>query len=246
MKRALLFCGGVLLGLVAEAILWKGPSLYAYEEPWFSAPFTRIVGLGLFAEGVVAAAGAALCLARAFVPFTSVPAQTGTTVSGQTPEAIGGGPVLPICGMLFLLAAAGPFWQARDDLQHLEVMESLPDSLPANLSGVYRRSRQTALTFGVLYLVIGGGLLGAPLLLKSPVWQVGRRMNRSGCGIAIGGFLLSGVGVFLCLVNGLTLEGRSKDVSLVGHLGVLGGAVLAVVGSVVAVIARPSREALDQ
>src|SRR5437588_525153 len=105
MRRGLLFSAGILLGLVAEAILWNGPNLYAYEDAWFSAEFARIGGrLGVIVQGVVAALGAALCLGRAFVPLTSAPAQSGTTVSGPAPATVGGGPVLPICGILFLLA----------------------------------------------------------------------------------------------------------------------------------------------
>src|SRR5947209_5593234 len=111
LKRTLLFCGGVLLGLVAVAILWNGPSLYAAEDSWDSALFTRIVGLCVIAQGVVAALGAAWCLGRALVPLTPAPAQSGTAVTGSALAAVGSRPVLPICGILFLLAAAGPFGQ---------------------------------------------------------------------------------------------------------------------------------------
>jgi hypothetical protein len=224
MKRTLLFCGGVLLGLVAEAILWNGPDLYAYEDAWFSAVFTRIVGLGVIVQGVVAALGAAWCLGRAFVPLTSAPAQGGTAVPGPAPAGVGGGSVLPLCGLLFLLAAAGPLEQARFDSEML-----------------YYRDYTHELaewTFGVLWLAVGGALLATPLLLRRRVWQLGWRMNGVGCGIAAGGLLLSGMGVLVCLANGLAGEGARKDLAYAGYLGVLGGAVLAVVGSIVAVVGR--------
>jgi hypothetical protein len=69
MRRGLLFCGGILLAVAAEAILLNPADVYLRDDPWFSAEFTRIVGLGLIDQGAVAALGAALCLGRAFVPL---------------------------------------------------------------------------------------------------------------------------------------------------------------------------------
>jgi hypothetical protein len=63
-------------------------------------------------------------------------------------------------------------------------------------------------------------------------------MNAVGCGIAVGGFLLSGMGALLCIANGLAMEGASKELSFVGYIGTLGGALLAVVGSIVAALGK--------
>jgi hypothetical protein len=95
--------------------------------------------------------------------------------------AVGGGPVLPICGILFLLAAVGPFGQARRDSEQLEVMDSMPGQWGADLVDDFRRHERTERTYGVLWLVVGGALLGTPLFLKPRVWQLGWRMNGVGC-----------------------------------------------------------------
>jgi hypothetical protein len=63
-------------------------------------------------------------------------------------------------------------------------------------------------------------------------------MNGVGCGIAVGGFLLSGMGALVCYANGLAMEGASKELSFVGYLGVLAGAIIAVVGSAIAAAGR--------
>ena len=63
-------------------------------------------------------------------------------------------------------------------------------------------------------------------------------MNGVGCGIAVGGFLLSGMGAFVCIGNGLMMEGANKYFSFAGYLGVLAGAIIAVVGSVIAAAGR--------
>jgi hypothetical protein len=176
-----------------------------------------------------------LCFGRALIPLTSAPAQSGTAVPGPVPAAVGGGPVLPICGLLFLLAALWPFWQARFDSEMLEVMDSMPGQWGADLVEDYRRHERTERTFGFLWLVVGGALLGTPLFLKSRYWQLGWRMNGVGCGIAVGGFLLSSMGAFVCFANAMMMEGASKDLAYAGYLGVLAGAIVAIVGSIVAV-----------
>jgi hypothetical protein len=249
MRRALLFYGAILLGLVAEAILWSASDLYLYptEDSWFSAGlFTRSADLGLVVQGAVAAIGAALCLGRALVPLTRAPTRSTTTVSGPAPGGLRAGPVLPICGLLFLLAAPGPFGQARLDSEKLEVMDSMPGARENDLVADFRRHERTERTFGVLWLVVGGALLGTPLFLKPRVWQVARRMNGAGCALAVGGLLLSGFSVLVWFVNGLAMEGANRDVSRVGHLGVLAGAIVAVVGSTVAVVGGSSRPPAGQ
>jgi hypothetical protein len=234
MRRALLFCVGIVLGLAAETILWNGPALYASADSWHSAAFTRIVGMGVIAEGALSALGAALCLGRASIPLTSAPTQSATPVPAPVPAAVGGGPVLPICGILFLLAALGPFGQAWHDSETLEVMDSMPGKWGADLVDDFRRHERTERTFGVLWLVVGGALLGTPLFLKSRVWQLGWRMNGVGCGIAAGGLLLSGMGAFVCFANGLLMEGAKEEFAYAGYLGVLAGALVAVIGSIIA------------
>jgi hypothetical protein len=296
MKRGLLFCGGMVLGLVAEIILWGSPDLYGQQDTWLPEEFTRTAVLGLIVQGAVAAFGAALCLGHALGPLTSAQARDGITVLGSAPLAAGGGPVLLICGFLFLLAASGPFQQARDDSEKLEVMDSMHGYWGKDLVADFRRAERTERTFGIGWLVVGGGLLGVPLMLRPSAWQVSRRINRAGCGtavaglllsatgflvwsevyssiagaflwlmvagllvgtslfvgpgvwrinrwmngvgcgIAVGGLLLSGMGVFVWYVNGLLMEGATKDLSLVGHWAVLAGAVVTVAGSIIAVV----------
>ncbi len=238
MRRVLLFCVGILLGLAAGTILWIAPALYTLEDGWHSAAFTRMVGLGIIVEGALAALGAALCLGRAVVPLTSARTRSGTAVPGPAPAAGGGGPVLPLCGILFLLAAVGPLGQAHHDSETLEVMDSMPGQFGGDLVDDFRRHERTERTFGVLWLVVGGALLATPLLLKPRVWQLRRQMSGVGCGIVVGGFLLSGMGGFVCYANAMAMEGASKDLCFAGYLGVLAGAIIAVVGSVMAAAGR--------
>jgi hypothetical protein len=140
--------------------------------------------------------------------------------------------------VLFLLAAAGPLGQARRDSEALEVMESMPGQWGADLVDDYRRHERTGWAFGVLWLAVGGALLATPLFVRRHVWQLGWSMNGVGCGIAVGSFLLSSMGAFVCYANGLAMEGASKDLSFVGYLGVLAGAIIAVVGSITAAAGR--------
>lgn len=236
MRRVLLFCWGTFLGLAAGTILCNAPDLYLFTDSWHSAALTRMVGLGIIVEGVLAAFGSALCLGRALVPLTSVPSRSGTTAPGPAPAGQRAGPVLPICGLLFLLAAPGLFGQARRDSELLAVEEGLPAGARYSdeIVEADRRHERTAWAFGVLWLAVGGALLATPLFLRRRVWQLGWRLNGVGCGSAVGGVLLSGMGAFVCYANGLAMEGASKDLCFVGYLGVLAGAIIAIVGSVTA------------
>jgi hypothetical protein len=234
MRRALLLCGGTLLGLAAWAVLSNAPELYLFTDSWHSAALTRVVGLGVIAEGALAAFWAALCLGRAVAPLSPGPTRGGTAAPGPAPAAAGGGPVLPLCGTLFLLAAAGPFGQARREQEALEVMDSMPGRWGGELVEDHRLHERAGRAFGVLWLAAGGWLLATPLFLKRRVWQLGWRMSGVGCGIAAGGVLLSGMGAFVCYANGLAMEGASKELALAGYIGLLAGAVIAVCGSVIA------------
>jgi hypothetical protein len=216
MRRAVLIGGGVLIGLVAEALLWASPDVYA-KEP------TGIVGLALLGWGVTAAAGAAFCLARGLAP------------SRPAPAADRGGPVLPIGGILFVLGAVSPFLRAY------ACLDALPDVAPGlgpDLLADYCGRGQAALTFGILYLVVAGGLLVAPLFLKPR--DLGQRINGAGCGIVLAGLLLSGVGAFVWFANAMAMEGGRHSIEVLGQLGLFAGSVLAVVGGVVAVLGGSS------
>jgi hypothetical protein len=142
--------------------------------------------------------------------------------------------VLPLGGILFLLAVVGPFGQARRDSEALEIMDNVPGQFGRDLVEDFRRHERTERTFSVLWLAVGGALLATPLLFKRRVWQLGWRMNGVGCGIVAGGFLVSATGAFVCYANSLAMEGASKDLSLAGYMGVLAGAIIAVGASVMA------------
>lgn len=236
MKRALMFGAGVLLGLVAEYLLWEGPVWYAYEDWWFSIRSTRIIGLGLIVLGAEAAAAAAFCLARVSVPLRGTPAQSRMTLAGPVRAAVWRRPVLPICAILFFLGAVGAFFHARDVFDTLQGMESVPGGYSRDIIGACRLSGQVALTFGILYSTVGAALLVAPMLLKARGWQWDQRINGAGCGISLVGHLLGAVGFLLWVGNGLMMEGAQDSLSLVANLAVLGGIGLAVVGSMVAAV----------
>jgi len=128
--------------------------------------------------------------------------------------------------------------------------DRMPGQWGADLVEADRRHERTERTFSILWLVVGGALLGAPLFMKRRVWQLGWRMNGLGCGIAAGGLLLSGMGALVCVANGLKQNGDGltlslclspflfQGLSLVGLLGVLAGAIVAIVGSIMAVAGR--------
>jgi hypothetical protein len=238
MPRVLLFCGGTFLGLAAGTILWNAPDLFLFTDSWHSAALTRMVGLGVIVEGVLTALAAALCLGRAVVPLTPAPTQAGTAAPGPALATAGGGLVLPLCGVLFLLAAVGSFGQARRDSEALEVMDSMPGQWGADLVEDYRRHERTERAFGVLWLAGGGAFLATLVFLRRRIWQLGWRMNGVGCGIAAAGLLLSGLGALVCYANALAMEGASKEVSFVGYVGLLAGAIIAVIGSAVAATGR--------
>ena len=235
MRRGLLFCGGIILGWVAESILTSGPDLFADGKRWFSADYERFISLSLILQGAVAALGAALWLGRALIPLASVPAWSGTTVSGPKSATIGGGHVLPICGILFLYAAIVLFVGARVSAEQLEVMDSMSSQSGSGLVNYYCSRERTGWTFGVLWLIVGGMLLGTPLFMKPWVWKMGWPINRAGGGVAIGGLLLSGMALFVWRVNGTFLRGAYEFFSLIGLLGVLAGTSVTVFGSVMAV-----------
>jgi hypothetical protein len=252
MSRALLFCCGLLLTLVAGIILGFSAFWYTLEEAHVSETLTRIAGVALIVEGALAAFGAAWCFGRAVSPLTYAPA-----VSGSAPAAVGGGPVLPICGLLFLLAAFGPLERSQRASRDYEATKER--EFRQTMVGVYHdwdvtRSRQLipiGRTFGVLWLVIGGALLATPLVLKPRVWQLRRRLNGVGRMIAAGGLLLSVMGILAWLVNelanGLGAIGggrgaHSHDLSVVGYLGLIAGALVAVAGSIIAAAGRSEAE----
>jgi hypothetical protein len=229
---------GIVLGVAAETILWHAPGLYLFTDSWHSPEFTRIVGVAVIVEGALFALGAALCLGRAIMPLTLAPTQGGTAVPGHVPAPVGGGPILPICGILFLVAAIGPFGQAHTDSEQLEIMDSMPGQWGAELVDDFRRHERTERTFGLLWLVVGGTLLGTPLFLRPRIWRLGWRIDGLGCGVAVGGVLLSGMGAFVCFANAMAMEGANKDAAHAGYLGVLAGTIVAVVGSVLAVLRK--------
>jgi hypothetical protein len=239
MRRAWLYCTGIMVGLAAWAILQYAPDLALFEDGWHSAKFTRMVGAATCVQGFFAALVAAFCLGRAVTPLTPA-APRGTPVPGADGSASGGGPVLPICGILFVLAAIGRLGQARFYREILEVEEGLPAGARYSdeIVDAHRRQERTGWAFGVLWVVVGGALLGTPLFLKPRVWHLGWRTNGVGWGIAVGGFLLSGLGALVCLANGMMLEGARAEVAYFGYLGVLAGAIAAVVGSGVAVLGK--------
>jgi hypothetical protein len=97
---------------------------------------------------------------------------------------------------------------------------------------------RTERTFSLLWLAVGGALLATPLFVNRRVWQLGWRMSGVGCGIAMAGLLLSGLGAFLCFANGLAMEGASQDVSFAGNIGLLAGAIIAAGGTILAATGR--------
>jgi hypothetical protein len=241
MRRALLLVLGLLLALAAEAILWNAAGLYDHDDPWLSADFTRIVGLDLVIQGVLAALWAAVCVGRAVAPWRVAPfagEPTSTTPTDSAWTVSGGGPVVPVLGLLFLLAAICPFQQAQRYAERLEVMDDMPGQFGKDLVESVRTSERTERTFGVLWLVVGGVLLASPLFLKRRAWQLGWRVRAVGCAVVSGGALLSGLGAFVWFANGLAMEGASRELSLAGHVGMIAGTVVAVVGSVAAVIGK--------
>jgi hypothetical protein len=231
MRRVLFFFPGIVLGLAAETILWNGPDLVLLEDGWHSPAFTGMVGVGVIVEGVLVALAAAICFGRALGPLSSEATQGGTDLAAS----VGGGPVLPVCGTLWLLAGFVTFGQAQKVVHTLAVMESEPGNIGPEIVADYSGQVWANWTLCILWLVGGAALVMTPLILKPRAWRLGWPMSGVGCGIAGGGFLLSGLGAFVCFANGLAMEGASKDVSFVGLVGVLMGAIVAVVGSVVTV-----------
>jgi hypothetical protein len=121
----------------------------------------------------------------------------------------------------------------------------MPGQWGADLVADVRRDERAARAFGVLWLAVGGALLGSPLLLEPRLWHLSWRVSGVGCGIAAAGLLLSSLGALVCFANALAMEGASKDVAAAGYLAVLAGALVAAAGSTVAMLANatPARPA---
>jgi hypothetical protein len=151
-----------------------------------------------------------------------------------TAAAGGGGPVLPICGFLFLLAALGPFGHAWNAAQQREVMEGVPGQFGSEIVEEFRKQQWGGL-IGILWLVIGTALVATPFYLEPRLWHLGWRINGSGWAIAAGGLCLSCLGALVIFGNAMAMEGASKDVNTVANLAVLAGAVVAALGSFIAV-----------
>jgi hypothetical protein len=236
-KRIMLICCGLSFALVAEVILWNGPHWYTSEEDKVPTTLTQIAGVALAVQGAIVALVAAVCLARALVPLNFSPA-----ASGSAPAAPGGGPVLPLCGVLFLLAGLGPLERSRRAARDYEFAQSRSGQFQDWAVELDRRLVPVGRTFAVLWFGIGGALVATPLFLKPRVWQLRRRLNRAGRKYAIGGLLLSVVGILAWLVNafGNAIGGigggghSSHELSVVGYLGIIAGAIIAVAGSVAA------------
>lgn len=238
MKRLMLLCCGLFLGLRAEVILWNGPRWYTNEESKVPTTLTQIAGVALVLQGAVVAMAAALCLARALVPLTVVPA-----VPRSGSAAVGGGPVLPLCGLLFLLAGVGPLMESRRAAEDYALAQSRPGQFQEWSVELDRRLVPVGRAFAVLWFGIGGAMLATPLFLKPRVWQLRRRLNRTGRRYAIGGLMVSVVRILAWFVNasanamGALLGGghSSHDLSVVGYLGIIAGTLVAVAGSIAAV-----------
>jgi hypothetical protein len=64
--------------------------------------------------------------------------------------------------------------------------------------------------------------------------------NRIGCGITVASLLLSGLSAFVAFANAMAMEGGRREVEVVSGVGAVAGAVLAVLGCIVALIRRPA------
>jgi len=244
MRRVALFCCGLFPGLVAVIILWTSPTWYTSEDP-VTTPFARGVGLAIIVQGVVAALAAALCIGRALVPLT-----LSSAVPGSEPAAAGGGPVLPICGLLLLLAAYGPLERSQRASNEYKSAQSLPGQIQEGYVELCRQLIPVGRAFAVLWFAVGGALLATPLFLKPRVWQLRRQLNRTGCKIAIGGLLLSGLGGLVwfggALMGAVAMIGGGRvgggnEFSKVGLVGILAGGIVAVAGSYKAAKDRPTK-----
>ena len=238
MRRFWLLTGGLFLALVAVVILWNSPFWYTNEEDNVPAILTQIAAVALIVDGGLVAFLAAWCLGRAFVPLKLAPA-----VSGSAPAEVGGGPVLPLCGLLFLLAAVGSLRWSQYGAREYAGAQGKLDKIQDWAVELDRRLMGAGRTFAVLWLAIGVALLITSLVLKPSVWQFRRRLNRVGRKYAIGGLLLSVLGILVWFfgalgnaVGGIAGGGHSSPfLSFVGYLGIIAGAIVAVVGSIIAV-----------
>ena len=137
-----------------------GPLLVYDRGEHDSEGVTQSAGVAFIVQGALLAFVAASCLGRALVPLT-VTADDSELV----PVLVGGGPVLPLCGLLFLLAVIGPWARSEQALKDYEFAQSRPGLIQESRVELSRRHIRIGRTFAALWVVIGGVLLGSPLAL---------------------------------------------------------------------------------
>ncbi len=241
MRRGFLFLLGVVLAPLAVALLSNAVDLFSFTDGWHSEALTRMVGVAIIGEGALLAFWAAVCFGRAFDPLVRPRSNIEVFDPQQLHAVTGGGLILPLCGILFLLAAVAPFSQAHQDAEHLEVVADLPGHFGDQLVEDTRAHERAGWFFGSLWLLFGVILLATPLLLPPRIWKLGWRIRGWGCGAVVVGIVLSALSALVWLGNGMAMEGASKDLAVASYVGLLAGSADALVGTVVALASRAGR-----
>jgi hypothetical protein len=235
MRRFALVSCGLFLALSACILLWNGPLWYTNEESPIPATFTRVVGISLIVLGALAAFWSAVCLGRALAPLRC--ASDGSPVGG-------GGPVLPLCGMLLVLSAIGPLRESRRAAADYEFAQAHPEQIQDWYVELSHRLIGVGRTLAVVGFAAGAIFIATPLFVKPRVWQLRRRLNRRGRKIATAGFLIASVGILIWLggallgaMGSLGRGGHSSGApSYVGFSGIIAGTVIVLFGTGVAVM----------
>jgi hypothetical protein len=237
MRRFGRICCGLLLMVAGSILLWNAPLWYTNQEYPIPPAYTQATGIALIILGALAAFWSAVCLGRAMIPLRIAP---DGTITG------GGGPVLPLCGMILAFSGIGPLRYSDYGTREYAIAEAHPGQFQDWAVELSHRWIGLGRNFAVLEFVLGGLLLAAPLITTPRIWQLRRRLNVRGRKIAIAGFLIAVLGILLWFASaligaiGALAHGApaSHEPSYVAFAVIIAGTGVALVGTLIALVGK--------
>jgi len=237
MRRFALVSCGLFLALSACVLLWNAPLWYTNEEYPIPPAYTQATGIALIILGALAAFWSAVCLGRAIIPLRIAP---NGAITG------GGGPVLPLCGMILALSGIGPLRYSDYGAREYAVAEAHPGQFQDWSVELNHRWIGVGRNFAVMEFALGGLMLATPFVTTPRIWQLRRQLNVRGRKIVIAGFLIAASGILLwfavALIGAVGALGHgapaSREPSYVAFAVIIIGTGVALVGTLIVLVGK--------